>query len=81
MEKITVAEVSEQLNISEQTCRSMAKEGLLPFMVPTSRDGKTNYVVFPHLYKLFVTGFDSPEEMAKQLFLMGTAMKKGEVVV
>lgn len=79
MERITVADVAEALGVSEVTVRNMAEQGLLPFMVPTNRKdekNRANYVVFPHLYKLYVTGFDDPSEMAKELFLMGSAMKK-----
>ena len=79
MERITVADVAETLGISEVTVRNMAEQGLLPFMAPTNRKDEKNragYVVFPHLNKLYVTGFDEPGEMAKELFLLGSSIKK-----
>ena len=80
MEKITVSEVAEALGVAEVTVRNMAEQGLLPFMAPTNRkandESRANYVVFPNLYKLFVTGFDNPEEMASSLLLTGNAIRK-----
>lgn len=80
MERITVAEVAQSLGIAEVTVRHMADNGLLPFMAPTNKkergSNRACYVVFPHLYKLYVTGYSSPDEMAKELFLVGTAMAK-----
>ncbi len=84
MEKITVSDVAEALGIAEITVRNMADQGLLPFMRPTNRKDERNragYVVFPHLYRLYVIGYGSQSELAKELFLMGSAMKKeGEMV-
>lgn len=84
MEKITVADVAEALGIAEVTVRNMADQGLLPFVRPTNRKDEQNrasYVVFPHLYQLYVTGYDNQNKLAKELFLMGSAIKKeGEAV-
>lgn len=77
MAKITVSEVADALGIAEVTVRNMADQGLLPFMAPTNRkedEDRSGYVVFPHLYQLYVTGFNKGE-MAKELFLIGNAIK------
>lgn len=83
MGKITVSDVAKALCIDEQTVRSMADQGLLPFMAPTNRKEdkrRASYVVFPHLFQLYVTGYGDGSTMAKELFLLGSAMKKGELI-
>ena len=79
MEKITVAQVAEDLGIEARTVYNMAWRGMLPFMTPTNpKDEKSraNFVVYPNLYKLFVTGFDSPKDTAVILFIFSNIMKE-----
>lgn len=79
MEKITVSEVAEALGIDDQTVRVMSEQGLLLFMVPTNRKEDKNrcsYVVFPNLFRLFVTGFEDSKETAAMLFIFANIMKE-----
>lgn len=79
MKKITVPQVAADLGIDDRTVRNMAWEGMLPFVTPTNlKDDKTraSFVVYPNLYKLFVTGFDSPKDTAVILFIFSNLMKE-----